>query len=146
VSEMQHVTELCGVLVGMHFRPPAKLVLESLASGTPLSLRAEPTNEYDEWAVAVLVEPAAIPASQHERLASELPGCGWDLQELLGLPELHLGYLASGKNKILQQISGSVANSIFCQAREIISWEECSIRLGFAASGHPLVLLSARKS
>lgn len=134
---------LTGALVGAHFRPPAKLVLECLASGTSLALRAEPLNEYDEFAIAVLVSPSAIPASQHKLLVEELPLCGWDLEELLSQPELHLGYIAASKNKLLKEHPELVGNQVFCQSRELVRWEDCRISLGFGLNGMALVILVA---
>lgn len=49
------MTELTAPIVGMHFRPPAKEVVNLLPPGTRVLLRREPSNEYDEFAVQVLL-------------------------------------------------------------------------------------------
>jgi hypothetical protein len=49
------MTELTAPIVGMHFRPPAKEVVNLLPPNTRVLLRREPTNEYDEFAVQVLL-------------------------------------------------------------------------------------------
>lgn len=134
---------LTGVLVGMHFRPPAKLVLETLASGANLTLEAEPTNEWDEWAVRVSCSPKDIPSSQYIKLRDELPGYGMDLAELLAMPSVWLGYLAASKNKALKNRPDLVSNQVFVLAQEQVSWQDCSITLGFDSNGQPLVILVA---
>ncbi len=98
------MTTLYALLVGSHFRPPAKCVLSSLPSGTSLTLRPEPENPYDSEAVAVYLSPREIPESAHESLSRELPSFGSSLDELLSQEEpLHLGYLARESNKDLKK-------------------------------------------
>jgi hypothetical protein len=58
---------LTGLMVGMHFRPPAKAVLEALPVGTTLWLRREPENPYDANAVQVL-----LPGFSHDGKWAEL--------------------------------------------------------------------------
>lgn len=141
------ITTLTGLLVGMHFRPPAKLILETLKSGTPLQLAHEPDNEYDANAVRVFVRLGEVPESQHARLEAELPGFGWDIETFRSRAEvgesLMLGYIAASKNKALKDQSEFVSNEVFLAAQELVAWEDCSIRLGFAPSGAALVILSA---
>lgn len=138
---------LTGILVGAHFRPPAKLILECLPSGTPLQLVAEPDNAYDEFAVQVSVNLGHVPDSQHSRLAQELPKYGWDLDEFKTRAEtgecIHLGYLAAGNNKVFKEMAECQANSVFLDAQALTPWAECQITLGFAANGQALVLLKA---
>ena len=105
------MTKIISPLVGAHFRPPAKVVLARLPVGTPLHLHPEPENQYDSDAIAVRVRTADIPEEQWENLRLDLPACGWDLQGLLDLPQVQLGYCASSKNpKTLGTIAGSVGN------------------------------------
>ena len=80
-------------IVGAHFHPPAKAILQSLPGGAELILRPEPDNQYDPNAVMVLVESATIPASEHETLGLASAGYGVELSELLGAKEWHLGYV-----------------------------------------------------
>lgn len=141
------ITSLTGLLVGMHFRPPAKLILETLKSGTPLQLVAEPDNEYDDKAIRVFVNLGEVPESQFARLEAELPGFGWDIDTFRQRAEtgetLMLGYIAASKNKALKEDSLLVSNEVFLGAQELVKWSDCNIRLGFAPSGAALVILSA---
>lgn len=141
---------LTGLLVGMHFRPPAKLVLECLPSGTPLELSHEADNPYDEDAVAVDVQLRHLAPSQRQRLESDLPAMGWSweqVEEYVALSRpLQLGYIGAAKNKEVKALEseGVVANRVFVDAnREVISWAQCTITLGFSAGGKPLVVLRA---
>jgi HIRAN domain len=141
------ITTLTGLLVGMHFRPPAKLILETLKSGTELQLVHEPDNEYDSNAIRVYVRLGEVPESQHGRLEAELPGFGWDIETFRSRAEsgeaLMLGYVAASKNKALREDPTLVSNEAFLGAQDLIPWSDCSIRLGFAPSGAALVILSA---
>jgi hypothetical protein len=80
-------------LVGAHFRPPAKAILQILPGGAPLILRCEPTNPYDPNAVQVLVESKSIPEDTHEDLGMHAQGYGFDLEAILAAEEWHLGYV-----------------------------------------------------
>lgn len=91
---------LYGLLVGSHFRPPAKQILAALPQSFPLTLRAEPDNPYDPQALAVYCgELEKLPPEALEGLAQELPSCGWTLDLLLQEGEVHLGYAARASNK-----------------------------------------------
>ena len=71
-------------IVGAHFRPPAKQLLEVLPIGTPMLLRAEPDNPYDENAIQVLVSLSkTYPISQWAVLAAALEGTGYTPQDLI---------------------------------------------------------------
>lgn len=139
---------ITGVLVGAHFRPPAKLILECLPSGAPLQLIAEPDNPYDPQAVQVHIKLMEIPESQYPRLNSDLPAMGWDFEEFLVKRDkeesLQLGFLASGSNKkAFKDRSDCVANSVFLEAQALRPWAECKIVLAFGPDGQALVLLTA---
>ena len=143
------VNTLTGLLVGMHFRPPAKLILECLPSGTPLTLRHEPDNPYDEDAVAVEVQLRHIAPSQKARLESDLPAMGWSwemVEEHVALARpLQLGYIGAGKNKEVKALEseGVTHNRVFIDAQAIVPWTQCVITLGFSAGGKPLVVMRA---
>lgn len=119
------------LLVGAYFRPPAKLVLAALPNGTPLALRAEPCNPYDEQAIAVYVRVDEVPEDEHEQLVEQLPSCGWTLEQLLAEGELQLGYLASEGNKQLSKYQLTYCNKHFVG--------HTSGLLRFAPDGQPLV-------
>jgi HIRAN domain len=110
-------------LVGMHFHPPAKQVLECLAFGTAVKLAPQPDNPYDSNAIRVLVRSDAIPVGQRAALADALAGTGFDLESVLRdgvveenvdgrlvdsdgrfVPEIFLGFIArtrsDGRNPV----------------------------------------------
>lgn len=103
-------------LVGAHFRPPAKALLACLPAGHPLYLRPEPTNEFDENAVQVLLASSTIPQDEflRDELNNQLAGQGFDLETVLGEPEWHLGYLpkAAKGNKELEEWQIGVQKAI----------------------------------
>lgn len=109
-------------LVGAHFRPPAKALLACLPAGHPLHLRPEPTNEYDENAVQVLLASSSIPTDEfiRDELETQLAGQGYDLETVLGEAEWHLGYLpkAAKGNAELESWQIGVQKAIheFCQS------------------------------
>jgi len=80
-------------IVGAHYRPPAKAILAVLPGGTPLLLRAEPTNPYDSNAIMVLLDPRHIPEHCKEELATRCEGYGMDLDEVLAQSHIHVGYV-----------------------------------------------------
>ena len=81
-------------LVGAHFRPPAKAIIQSLPTGHPLELRPEPSNPYDPNAVAVWIDAKSIPDDALEELRFTLPGMGADVESLLEQRFWQLGYVA----------------------------------------------------
>lgn len=88
-------------IVGAHFRPPAKGLLQALPQGTPLQLRPDPDNEYDPGAVAVWYITDQIEIEN--KLAAEIDlfcsGFGFGLTEIVSCPEWHLGYIPAESNK-----------------------------------------------
>ena len=81
------------LLVGAHFRPPAKQVLAHLAAGTPLSLAEDNDNEYDPAAVRVYVNTEAIPEGEHPALEGELLEAGVTLEQLMSTGPVFLGFI-----------------------------------------------------
>lgn len=95
---------LITLLVGSHFHPPAKLLLEHLPVGTPVRLRPEPDNPYDPLAIQVLLDPRNIPESQFDELELALPGMGSDMESLLAQDFILLGHSAkSGGKPIIER-------------------------------------------
>ncbi len=124
-------------LVGSHFRPPASLVLASLPAGSRVRLAPEPSNPYDPAAIQVWVVPGeAILESQHPKLEAELPGAGFDLAELLALPELMLGFLCSGSN--VRQLSKCPAGEVWNQNTDLPEGTDEG-KLVFSSTGQALV-------
>ena len=125
---------LHSLLVGAHFRPPAKQVLAHLPAGAELIIQREPENPYDAGAIKVLVDLAEVPEGQRGALDEALTGTGTDLVELLQGPLLQLGFIISPTNKKLGGYASNLA------VGEFMSRGACIARLGFTAEGEPLVI------
>lgn len=113
-------------IVGAYFRPPAAAVLQVLPSGCQLFLTPEPENPYDPNAVRVTVMATSIPESEHDTLTTLVEGHGMDLQEVLNLGEIHLGYVPRTEAETLQPTLNG----------------RTPAELGFNAKGKPTVVLS----
>ncbi len=128
------MSQVTAPLVGMHFRPPAKAILQCLPSACPLLVVPEPTNAYDSNALQVFVRSADIPASQHEELASASMFFGHSLEDILAQERWHLGY-----------IKATEALHIAPRIQSLFSHEEgeiaVKVSLSFDATGKPLVSL-----
>lgn len=139
------MTTLTSLLVGAHFRPPAKQVLANLPSGAELVLSPEPENPYDPNALRVLVWPGEIPEVMHSSLDEALQGTGHDLGELLASEEpFWLGYVAASGGKPLTKAALSAGNKEFLAL--MAASPDHSAKLAFDAAGLPLVMLSERAS
>lgn len=125
------------LLVGSHFHPPAKAILEALPAGTPLTLLAEPENPYDSNAILVHLSPADVPTSAYAGLESSLPGFGMSLDELLRTDFVVMGHVAASGNKNLKN-TDLQCNLDFHKA--ITEWP-AGASLGFDGDGKPLVEL-----
>src|SRR5882724_8090353 len=102
-------------VVGMHFRPPAKALMQVLHGGCPLVLRPEPSNPYDEHAIQVLVRSADIKEEQHETLTTLAAGAGFTLEAILAEELWHLGYIPRDRNQevaLKGQTSGELSFSL----------------------------------
>ena len=80
-------------IVGAFYRPPAKMILDNLAVGTPLLLAAEPDNPHDPNAVAVWITTADIPQPTLDVLELNLPNVGLDIESFVSVDQWHLGYI-----------------------------------------------------
>lgn len=127
---------LHSLLVGAHFRPPAKQVLAHLPAGVELILQSEPGNPYDPGAIAVMVNvAAAVPDGQKMSLDDALTGTGFDVAELLTAEDLlQLGYIISPSNKKLGSWASNVA------VGEFMARGPCTAKLAFSAEGEPMVI------
>lgn len=114
-------------LVGSYYYKPATALLQSVPSGTPLDLRPEPFNQYDENAVAVWLSPSHIPVVQRGLLEPILAGFGFSLEELLEEGPRQVGHLAKEFAAQLQSpiILGKLSSAI----------------LTFTGSGKPQVIV-----
>lgn len=121
--------------VGAHFRPPAKALIQALPAGQALRLQREPDNQYDPHAIQVWLDSGAIGPDSLAALPALLAGFGWTLDQVLGEPAWHLGFLASKPPK---------GQSYSALAPEIAPRLDAGASLGpttlaFDASGNPQV-------
>ena len=132
-------------LVGMHFRPPAKAILQSLPAAYPLELRPEPSNPYDPNAVAVWFDASRLPDDAKEELEHTLPGQGSNLEDLLEQRFWHIGYIAKGDAAQHQQDIAHIIeghNEDAAVSGEGFLWTGYPCKLGFDGTGKPLVLFN----
>lgn len=80
-------------IVGAHFRPPAKALLQGIETGQTLWLHAEPENPYDPNAIQVLLKSQEISESSYPQLEAELQNFGKEISDILSQPDWHLGYI-----------------------------------------------------
>jgi hypothetical protein len=141
-------------IVGQHFRPPAKALLACLPAGHPLFLRPEPSNEWDENAVQVLLHsnsllPLLTEAFFRDELERQLAGQGSDVESVLAQAEWHLGYLprAAKGNKELEEWNVQVQQAIHAVCgREHsddmpIEGLQVACSLSFDSTGKPAVII-----
>lgn len=131
---------LVSLLVGMHFKPPAKQVLAHLPAGAALRLEGEPENPYDPEALKVLVAFEAVPEAQLAGLEESLEGTGFTTQDLADLGEIWLGYVAASGGKPLAKAGLEVGNAEFNSALQG-SPDEAKATLVFGPDGSPRVSL-----
>jgi len=89
-------------IVGMRFRPPATGLVNGISTGQTLYLRAEPQNPYDSNAIQVILKSEEINPESYKNLNSELAGFGKDIDDILSIPEWHLGYIRKEVAKVLR--------------------------------------------
>lgn len=129
-------------MVGMHFRPPAKAILQSLPAGYPLELRPEPSNPYDPNAIAVWFDASHLPDEALEELRHTLPGQGSNLDDLLDQRFWQLGYMAKEHASLHQSNIGFTINAHNEDAAisgETAIWTGFPAKLSFDGTGRPLV-------
>ena len=120
----------------MHFRPPARAILNALPAGHPLWLKPEPENPYDPNAVAVWFDAETIrhsPEIQTE-LETTLPPMGGDLESLFEQRYWHVGYMAKEHAAQHQKaIQEAIHQSALASATEAPFGQPAS--LSFSGSG-----------
>lgn len=120
-------------LVGAHFRPPAKAILQVLPAGSPLRLIPEPDNPVDGNALAVHVATADIPESAREELAGLATPYGFDLPAILAAPSWHLGYVKATEASWLTP----VVQEAMCNEEGGFDASDWPAALTFDATGKP---------
>lgn len=121
-------------IVGAHFRPPAKAILQVLPADCPLVLRHDPENEFSTEAIAVYLRSADIPESARPELEIHGPGYGFSLESILAQAEWHLGYIAEIGNKKQGPEAEEFRNCLGLPG----PGAEWPARLGFNATGNPM--------
>lgn len=139
--------KLLTLVVGMHFNPPAKWLVQVLKAGTELALEKDPGNPYDPNAIKVYLRSGKdIPESQHRRLEELLVGSGYDLVEVTQDVPWMLGHLAASGNKPLAKAqtvtAGLVGNVEVLTVLEELGRPPESVQLAFAVDGAPLAILT----
>lgn len=130
------------LIVGAHFRPPAKQVLAHIMSGTELSLLEDNENAYDAAAVRVMFDPGLIPELEYPSLESELLEAGVSLEQLMSGGPIHLGFVPAQDGKPLakaRQTEPAILGNQ--QVREIMMGGDYKCSLDFAADGSPKLLI-----
>lgn len=136
----EKMTKLQSLIVGSHFRPPAKLILANLPAGAHLMLEPDPENPYDSFALKVLVSPAEIPKSQYKEMGDSLLEFGTSLEDVLLGPPVFLGFVAASGGKPLANAGLTVGNREFLA--DLISGGEMQsylATLGFTPGGLPMI-------
>lgn len=114
------------LLVGTHFRPPARALLGSLKTGQELILRAEPDNPYDPDAMAVWLETETLSfdmaTDQFTEFEAALASQGFTPEDIRDQPEWQLGYIAAAGNKALRARPDLVPNTAFRSGPAQLLW------------------------
>lgn len=131
------------LIVGAHFRPPAKQVLAHAPAVAELFFQEDNQNAYDAAAVRCIFDPKHIPESEFLALESELLEAGVTLEQLMSGGPIHLGYVPAQDGKPLakarQDSPGLLGNQ---QVREIMAGQPHTVSLGFASDGSPRAIIT----
>lgn len=118
-------------VVGAHFRPPAKAIIDSLPAGHELKLIAEPDNQFDPQAIKVEVTTESIKKLPPNVLGLMRTLCeqfGHDLDGLLeDYPAIHVGYIPRA---MTHEVHPKLTNGLG------------EATLGFTSTGRPAVVLA----
>lgn len=137
------MTKLVTLIVGAHFRPPAKQLLNYLPMGAALTLLPDDSNEYDALAVKVQVDPNLVPASQWPALDAELLETGNTIEQVLSAGPVQLGFIPAQGGKPLEKaraLEPHLAGN--AQVRELLGLEQSgqgslAVQLAFGPDGSP---------
>lgn len=115
-------------IVGMHFRPPAKDILNNLAAGTELLLEHQPENPHDGDAVRVLLYGFTM-GGQHERLFQQFDA---DISNEGRLTDpFMLGFIANS-----EKTGGKFASQLV-KCFELMEVPSIAAKLSFTLAGAP---------
>lgn len=99
------MTEHTLPIVGAHFRPPAKFLLQCFRLDQELVLIPEPDNPYDPNAIAVHVLTLSIPADAAMAAAidDKCSGSGHDNESIREPSSWHLGFIPKEWAQLFQE-------------------------------------------
>jgi hypothetical protein len=111
------------LLVGSHFHPPAKALLEVLPEGFPFGLQPDPFNKYDPQAIKVMIEPEDLaeaiedlPTPAREVLETNLNGFGLSIDQILQWPEpFHCGHVGASEGKPAKAEKADGTNEVWSE-------------------------------
>lgn len=130
-------------IVGSHFVPPAKALLEHAPAQARVTVRPERDNPHDGNAVTVHITFGEIPHSQWDELRIKMAGYGFDLDDCDESTEFALGHIAASGGKPIGKIEMttglSLAGTIELAALVGAEWTEREGTLQFGGGGEPLV-------
>ena len=138
---------LVGLLVGVHFHPPAKQLLDFIPGEAALLLEPEPENPYDPQAIKVLLPVKEIPEENFDAVKEILPSCGVDPEEFFEQENIVMGHVGASSGKPLLKARANwpeLAQSLTGNAEFLEAMKDPghSAKLGFAPTGDPLVILT----
>lgn len=122
-------------IVGMHFVPPAKALIEALPAGAALTLVHDETNQYSAFAVKVFCSPLDVVWT--EPVEFRCIGMGHTREELCEKHAIMLGHI--GENKVPEGLATSKDIVLLLNSG---AWLEA--QLGFSPEGKPLALIEKR--
>jgi hypothetical protein len=136
-------------IVGSHFVPPAKALLEHAPAQARLVVRPERDNPYDGNASTVHLAWREIPQSQWDELRIKLAGYGFDLDDCSPEMEFVLGHIAASGGKPIGKIEMatglSLSGTIELAALGGAEWTELAGTLAFGGGGEPLVEINSEE-
>jgi hypothetical protein len=117
-------------IVGARHRPPAVALINALPVGAPLTVIAEPENQYDPNAIAVWLYTKDLPEASREALKETGPQSGWPFDKIMAQEVFHLGYIPKELAAELKA-SGAIRDN-----------EPVDVTFAVNASGQPRVLFT----
>ncbi len=135
------------LIVGAHFRPPAKQVFAVLAQGHRLRLEEQNDNAYDAAAVRIMLDLTGedgmplLSEAQMAELEAELPNCGLTLEQLMSSGPLQLAFVPAQDGKPLAKARLTEPDLLGNQQVRELMGPGLTTTLGFALDGSPRLVL-----
>lgn len=102
--------QLKTILVGQHFKPPAKALLAALPQGAKVTIIPEPDNPYDSEALLVVVESGEIDEAYLDE--AMLAGMGQSIEDVMEQESWNLGHVAASGGKPLLKARAAGADDL----------------------------------